>query len=79
MTDDPTTLLKKLDFNPPCLTWTRPDPRGKEYGIWHARPAYGHNGVYMTAMYRPTETALPMFAINFDTPTDFERWAKHTL
>lgn len=76
---EPAALLKKLNFAPPCHTWTRRDPRGSDYGIWHVSPAYGHNGVFMTATYRPADPALPVFAINFETPTDFERWVAHAF
>ena len=76
---EPIVLLKKLNFVPPCYTWTFPDPRGGDYGSWHASPNHGHNGVFMSVTYRPNDPALPIFTLNFETPADFERWAKHTL
>lgn len=77
--NDAYDLLKKLNFIPPCPTWTFPDQRGKEYGIWHASPAYGHNGAFITATFKPGDPTSPVFTLNFATPADFERWAKHTL
>lgn len=77
--NDAYDLLKKLNFIPPCHQWTRHDPRGKEYGVWHAGSAYGLNGIFMTATFRPTDPTLPVFSIHFETSIDFERWAKHTL
>lgn len=78
-TTEPTALLKKLNFTPPCHTWTFPDARGREYGLWHASPAHGYNGAFMTATFKPGDAASPIFSISFETPADFERWAKHTL
>lgn len=77
--NDAHDLLKKLNFTPPCPTWTRRDPRGTDYGIWHMSPTYGHNGTFISATFKPTDPAMPVFTINFETPADFERWTKHTF
>ena len=70
--NDAYDLLKKLNFTPPCHTWTR----NTRYGIWHFIPAYG---AFMTATFKPGDPTSSVFTLNFETPADFERWAKHTL
>jgi hypothetical protein len=72
-------LLDKLHFTPPSHTWVRRDPRGAEYGVWHARPAFGKNNVFMSVTYLPSTTDLAMFTINFETSADFERWVSHAF
>lgn len=78
-TTEPTALLKKLNFAPPCYGWTRPDPRGSDYGSWHAVPKHGHEGVYIAATFYPASPASSLFTLHFATPADFERWVAHAF
>ena len=82
--DSPHKLLPRLKFDPPCYAWTRNDPRGSEYGIWHVIPQHGYNGVFVTAAYHSTDPRdggfrVPCFTLKFEKPADFERWVAHTF
>lgn len=60
-------------FTTPLHTWTRPDPRGHEYGYWtvYQRPL-GFRVFF-------TDPSGDAFKILFDNEEDLLKWASHTF
>ena len=73
---DITHNLMNLGYTPPQTNWTRPDPRGAEYGTYGIRVL--SNGDIVVSYY-PRSSAYVEFSFYFATLDSFERWTKHTF
>ena len=73
---DITHNLMNLGYTPPQTNWTRPDPRGPEYGTYGIRVL--SNGDIVVSYY-PRNSAYVEFSFYFATLDSFERWTKHTF
>jgi hypothetical protein len=68
--------LAALSYTPPQFNWTRPDPRGAEYGTYGVRMVC-NGDIYVT--YYPHGSAIGEFSFYFNSVDSFERWTKHTF
>jgi hypothetical protein len=73
---DITHNLMNLGYTPPQTNWTRPDPRGREYGTYGIR-VLGNGDIVVT--YYPRSSTHVEFSFYFATLDSFERWTKHTF
>lgn len=64
-----TADLAKAGFDPPEQTYTKPDPRGREYGSYHASIVLGRIVVRFVDEYGP------QYSMYFRTREDFSKWA----
>lgn len=74
-------VFSRAGFQPPNANWTRPDPRGREYGTWTASsgPSEGEP-IYAQFINGPkSATGVAIFTISFPSVRDFEKWVNHTF
>ena len=76
MTDNTLATLHRLNFAPPCYEWSRPDPRGANYGTWFVRQMPNQN---IHVRFAPADPQNAAFSMQFETLPNFERWVKQTL
>lgn len=74
--NDITQKLVSLGFVPPQVLWTRPDPRGAEYGFYGIREL---NNGDLCVSYHPAGSVRPDFSFYFTSSGAFERWVNHTF